>query len=53
MTKMPVTNQPTRYKGYWIEENSLNGAWLISKDGAHISYATSLEHAQQIIDELV
>ncbi len=42
----------TAYKGYLIREHPLNPTWLISKDGFHISYATSLEDAREIIDEL-
>ena len=45
-------NMATRYKGYWIEEHPINPTWLISKDGHHISFATSLEDARQIIDLL-
>ena len=42
----------TAYRGYLIREHPFNPTWLISKDGFHISYATSLEHAREIVDEL-
>ena len=40
------------YKGYLIKENQLAATWLISKEGFHISYACSLDHAKQIVDGL-
>ena len=40
----------TAYKGYLIKANALAATWLISKEGFHISYASSLEHAKRIVD---
>ncbi len=42
----------TAYRGYLIKLHPIHDTWLISRDGVHISYATSFEHARQIVDEL-
>ncbi len=40
------------YKKYIIEVNQLNGAILVSKNGAHICYAKTVDEAKSSVDLL-
>lgn len=52
--KVVASNDGTQaFKGYLIKVNPLSGGVYISKDGAHISSAPSVDGAKKIILDLV
>jgi hypothetical protein len=50
---MPLSHSAQAYNGYLIRPVGFAAdSFMISRDGAHISYAPTLEAARAIIDEL-